>query len=259
MQPWISLSLDGPNAELHDGIRGIAGCFDRTLAAIADARVAGIQVQINTLVTADTYLELKEIYALLQRLDIMRWSLFFLISVGRGSRLRQISADEVEAVCHWINMLGDIATFEVKATEAPHFRRVAIRRLLAQGLTMGQIQRLPVGRGLGVRDGNGIMFISHTGDVYASGFLPVAPGNVRQSSAVDIYGNSPLFAAIRDTEQYKGKCSRCEYRKLCGGSRARAYAATGDYLQSDPQCVYIPPTIRRGQEAARLAVAYLAQ
>lgn len=241
----ISISLDGAVAETHDGVRGIPGTFNRTLEAIADARAADLEVQINTLVTADTYPELPAIYQVLQGLDIMRWSLFFLISVGRGGVLRQIHEDEAEALCHWIADLMGTAPFEVKATEAPHFRRVAIQKMLAQGLRMADIKKLPLGRGLGVRDGNGILFVSHTGDVYPSGFLPVTAGNVRQTPLVEIYRSSPLFVAMRDVDHYKGKCGRCQFRAFCGGSRARAYVATGDPLGSDPLCAYQPPSGRQ--------------
>lgn len=241
----ISLSLDGASPEAHDGVRGIPGTFQRTLEAIADARAAGLWVQVNTLVTADTYPDLPLVYQVLQRLDITRWSLFFLISVGRGGVLRQIHEDEAEALCHWIAGLMGVAPFEVKATEAPHFRRVVLQKLLGQGITMAEIRNLPLGRGLGVRDGNGIMFVSHTGEVYPSGFLPVSAGNVRQSSPVQIYRYSPLFTAIRNVDGYRGKCGRCQYRSFCGGSRARAYVATGDPLGSDPLCAYEPPAGRQ--------------
>ncbi len=236
----LSLSVDGSTAARHDGFRGVPGCFEQTLLAARWVREAGIPLQINTLITADTLDDLPALYGLVQSLDIMRWSLFFLIPVGRGRALRELSAQDAEVVMDRLYTMSADATFAVAATEAPHFRRVALMRMKAGGLTAEAIHRSAIGRGFGVRDGNGVMFISARGDVYPAGFLPVPVGNVRSGSPVTFYREHDVFAALRDPSRLRGKCGRCEYRSICGGSRARAFAHTGDYLASDPLCSYEP-------------------
>jgi radical SAM protein len=239
----MSLSIDGATAEAHDRFRGIAGCFDATVRAANTMREAAIPLQINTLVTAETAADLPGVFRLLLDLGIMRWSLFYLIGTGRGRDLREIRPSEAEVLHHWLYDLSRTAPFAIKATEAPHFRRVAYLRMQAEGLDEAAIRRTPVGRGFGIRDGNGIMFISHIGEVYPSGFLPVVAGSVRDDSPVSLYRHAELFTAIRDVDRYGGKCGRCEFRGICGGSRARAFAATGDVLGSDPLCTYAPESL----------------
>jgi radical SAM protein len=237
----ISLSIDGSTAEIHDGFRGVAGTFETTLESASIAREAGLPIQVNTLITDETLADLPAIYELMTTLDIMRWSLFYLISVGRGSALREVSAVESERLNRWLFDLSRTAPFQVKTTEAMHYRRVAIRAMEAEGMDDEAIARTSVGRGFGIRDGNGIMFVNHDGAVYPSGFLPIAVGNVRETSIVDLYRSSPVFTSLRDTAAFKGRCGRCEYSRICGGSRARAFAWTGDPLESDPLCPYVPP------------------
>lgn len=236
----ISLSLDRSSAEKHDAFRGVRGCFEWTIRAAHFAREAGLPLQINTLITADTLKDLPQIYALVKTLAIVRWSLFFLIPVGRGRLLNEISPAQCETLLQWLYALSKEAPFVIATTEAPHFRRVAWLEMGMEGQDTASIWRSPIGVGLGVRDGNGIMFISHAGEVYPSGFLPLSAGNVRKSNPVEIYRNSELFRSIRDTINYRGKCGRCEFNGICGGSRARAYAKTGNYLGSDPLCLYEP-------------------
>jgi radical SAM protein len=236
----MSLSLDGSTAERHDAFRGVPGCFEVTLRAARWVREANIPLQVNTLVTAETLEDLPDLYALLRGLDIMRWSLFFLISVGRGRLLQEITPGQSERLFHWLLDLTRDAPFAIKTTEATHYRRVAVVRMRAAGMDDAAIARTPVGRGFGVRDGNGIMFVSHTGEVYPSGFLPLPAGNVRTASIVDLYRTSPLFVRLRDVERLTGKCGACSFKAICGGSRARAYAWTGDEMGSDPLCPYQP-------------------
>jgi AdoMet-dependent heme synthase len=237
----ISLSLDGSDAARHDGFRGVEGTFEKTLAAAGWARAAGLPIQVNTLVTDETLPDLPAVYELLQELDIMRWALFMLISVGRGSDLREISPEESEELSRWLFGLSREAPFQVKTTEAMHYRRVAIEMMQAEGMDDEAIARTPVGRGFGIRDGNGIVFVSHDGTVHPSGFLPIPLGNVRESSIVELYRAHPVMVDLRDPGRYKGRCGVCGYARICGGSRARAYAWTGDPLESDPLCAYIPP------------------
>jgi radical SAM protein len=241
----MSLSIDGSDAKRHDGFRGVAGTFDATLEASRLARSLDLPLQINTLVTDETLPDLPAIYERMKTLDIIRWSLFFLISVGRGSALREISPGDAEKLNHWLFDLVREAPFAIKTTEATHYRRVAIRRMSAAGMEPAAIAETSVGRGFGVRDGNGIMFVSSNGTVFPSGFLPLAVGNVRTDDPVALYRSHPVFTGLRDVNQFKGRCGRCEYVEICGGSRARAYAWTGDVLESDPLCPYVPSGVPR--------------
>ena len=239
----ISLSIDGSTAEIHDGFRGVAGTFVTTIDSARIARAAGLPIQVNTLITDETLADLPAIYELMKTLDIMRWSLFYLISVGRGSALREVTPAQSERLNRWLFDLSRVAPFQVKTTEAMHYRRVAIRAMTAGGMSDEEIARTSVGRGFGIRDGNGIMFVNHDGAVYPSGFLPIAAGNVRDTSIVDLYRSSAVFTSLRDPAGFKGRCGRCEYNRICGGSRARAFARTGDPLEADPLCPYVPPVV----------------
>jgi radical SAM protein with 4Fe4S-binding SPASM domain len=237
----FSLSLDGANADHHDAFRGVPGCFQQTLRAAHWVLETGLPLQINTLVTAETVNDLPALADLLTGLGIARWSLFFLISVGRGrAGLTELTPVESERLFRWLTRLAPIVPFAIKTTEAMHYRRVAVKAMRRRGMHEDAILRSPAGRGFGIRDGNGIMFVSHTGQVYPSGFLPVPVGNVLTGSIVDLYRDSAVFRRLRDVAQLEGKCGRCEFRDLCGGSRARAYAATGNYMAEDPLCLYQP-------------------
>jgi radical SAM protein len=237
----MSLSLDGSSPERHDAFRGVPGTFAQTIRAAGWARDLGLPLQVNTLVTSETLSDLPAIYQLVGSLGIIRWSLFFLISVGRGTALREITAGEAERLCQWIYDQSRKAPFAIKTTEATHYRRVALRAMRKEGLDQTAIARSSVARGFGVRDGNGIMFVSHDGAVFPSGFLPLSCGNVRTANIVSIYREHPLFLQLRDVRQFRGRCGRCSYGVICGGSRARAFAWTGDPLESDPLCPYLPP------------------
>ncbi len=237
----MSLSIDGSDAARHDGFRGVPGTFEMTERAVDWAHQVGLPLQINTLVTDETLPDLPATYALMRRLGIIRWSLFFLIGVGRGNGLREISPAESERLNHWLYDLARDAPFAIKTTEATHYRRVAIRRMQAEGLDDAAIAATPVGRGFGVRDGNGIIFVAHDGAISPSGFLPLAVGNVRTDHLATVYRTHPVFSSLRDVSTFKGRCGRCSYVSICGGSRARAYAWTGDYLETDPLCPYVPP------------------
>ncbi|MBI2554542.1 MAG: TIGR04053 family radical SAM/SPASM domain-containing protein [Candidatus Rokubacteria bacterium] len=236
----MSLSLDGSTGERHDGLRGVPGTFTLTLAAAPEIVHTGIPLQINTLVTAETAGDLPAIHRLVSSLGAQRWSLFFLITVGRGRVLGQLTPDECEALLHWVYDHSRNGRPAVTTTEAPHYRRVALQRMKAEGRSGAEMRNHPLRRGFGVWDGNGVMFISHTGEVQPSGFLPLTAGNVKKQSPVEVYREEALFCALRAPEYFDGKCGRCEFRAICGGSRARAYAATDDPLGSDPLCAYEP-------------------
>ncbi len=237
----VSLSLDGSSPERHDGLRGVPGTFELTMQATAWARDLGLPLQINTLVTDATLPDLPAVYDLLVDRSILRWSLFFLISVGRGSVLREITPGESERLGQWLYEIAREAPFQIKTTEATHYRRLAITRMRAEGLDDAAIAATSVGRGFGIRDGNGIVFVRHDGVAFPSGFLPLAIGNVRTDDIVTLYREHPTLVALRDVASYKGRCGRCPYAAICGGSRARAWAWTGDELESDPLCPYVPP------------------
>ena len=236
----MSLSVDGPTAAHHDGIRGVLGCFGWTLAAAQHIVSAGIPLQINTVVAAEAVSHLDEMAGLVARLRADRWSLFFLVPVGRGRTLTSLRAREAETTLGWVARRAVTWPFTVTTTEAPHYRRIVVQRLRDAGCTISEIQDSPVARGFGIRDGNGIMFIAANGDVTPSGFLPLVAGNVRQARPLSIYRHAPLFRGLRDTDGLHGRCGRCSYRTLCGGSRARAWAVSGDVRGEDPLCDWQP-------------------
>lgn len=219
----ISLSIDASTAQAHDGLRGVPGCFERTLGAARHAAAIGLPFQVNTLVSRATLSDLPAVEGLVRGIGAPRWSLFFLVSVGRGTVLEPISAQETETLLVWLAARAALPGLVITTTEAPHFRRLLRPR-----------------HGAGIRDGNGVMFIGFDGEVYPSGFLPVSAGNVKRDDPLVIYRESELFRTLRDVNHFHGRCGRCEYRHICGGSRARAYAATGDVLAEDPLCVHEP-------------------
>lgn len=281
----LSISLDGATAATHEGVRQVAGHFEATVEAISRAAALGFQVQVNTAVMRDNVEELAEVAVLLRRLGVRIWEVFFLVTVGRGSDVGEISAEEAEQVCHFL-VEAARRGFVVRTVEAPFYRRVLTERALASasgepfdaGVVANRIaqHRAPgavavpppaarddvSGRGLaarlvstlasslgpptgpvvapttGTRDGKGVIFVAHNGDVFPSGFLPLPIGNVRAAGLLSLYREHPLLRAVR-AGRFSGRCGSCEHRDLCGGSRARAYAAGGDPLGSDPACVLV--------------------
>lgn len=253
----LAVSLDGSEAAIHDRFRGVAGSFEWTIRMLETARQLGLSTQINTTVSSHNLHDIEPIVQLISTLGISLWSVFFIVPTGRARASDLTSADEFEQMFHRLYDLSRTAFFDIKTTAAQHYRRVVLQRQVAERrsgarsvaatpLTAGVGFSLAdgVGRARGVNDGNGFLFISHRGDIYPSGFLPVSAGNVRTHDLVDVYRNSPLFRDLRDTDKLEGKCGVCEYRTVCGGSRARAYATTGNYLASDPYCAYIPARAR---------------
>jgi len=244
-----SISLDGATADTHDGIRGVPGHFDATLAAIRRLRRNRITVQVNTVVMRDTVHELPAIARLVKESGASIWELFFLVQVGRGAQVAELSPEENEDVCHF---LVDASRYGVivRTVEAPFFRRVAagggapagsLYRELSRRLVeeLGPAQGPPRAQTKGTRDGRGIIFVGHDGTITPSGFLPLPLGNVREDDLVDVYREHPLLRRIRAAE-FGGRCGACRYRDLCGGSRSRAYATSGDPLAEDPGCAFRP-------------------
>ncbi|MCU4801909.1 TIGR04053 family radical SAM/SPASM domain-containing protein [Halobacteria archaeon HArc-gm2] len=235
----MAVSLDGATADSHDAFRGESGSFEQTLRAARDAADAGLPIQINTTVCAQTVEELPAIADLVEEMGAVLWSVFFLVPVGRGAVLDPISPGRAERVMEWLQGVSDERPFGVKTTEAPHYRRVGIQKRREESEGAGG-EDPGTKRRAGIVAGDGFAFVSHTGEVFPSGFLPKAAGNVREDDVVDVYRNSDLFTSLRDRDQLKGKCGACEFKHVCGGSRSRAFATTGDPLESDPLCGYIP-------------------
>lgn len=300
----ISLSLDAADAATHDAIRGIPGTFARTCDAARVAAAVKLPFQVNTLVCARTVDQLPALLDLVQALGAPRWSLFFLVSVGRGELLDPISAERAEAVLHWLAARRGQAMARglvITTTEAPQLRRVVAQlgeadggrkvagdggagnvdgthgtnRTISPSGTHGVLApaidtshmshkshlshpssslqsptahhpaaRHPaVAHGAGIRDGNGVLFISHRGDICPSGFLELAAGNIRRDDLAAVYREAPLFTALRDPDAFGGRCGICPFRWPCGGSRARAFADTGDILGEDPLCTWQPEVV----------------
>jgi radical SAM protein len=262
----LAISLDGSTAAIHDAFRGVSGSYDWTLAMLRAAREIGLSTQVNTTVSRFNLDDFDALARLMTEVGISLWSVFFLVPTGRAQPKDLASAEEFEAVFQKMYDLSRIAPFDIKSTAAPQYRRVILQRQVAERragergeapepLTAGIGFSLAdgVGRARGVNDGDGFLFINHTGALYPSGFLPLAAGNVRHDDIVDIYRNSRLFRELRDRSLLKGKCGVCEYRDVCGGSRARAYAVTGDYLEAEPYCTHIPARWRK-MEMARTEI-----
>jgi radical SAM protein len=237
----MALSLDGPDAQTHDAFRRVAGSFDRTVAGLEHARRAGLETQINTTVTRRIAGQLPRIAEIVAARGARLWSVFFLVLTGRALSEDDLTAEEYEEVFGLLYELSKTAPFEIKTTEAQHYRRYVAQRRKREP-DAGPVRAMPtaIQRQAGINDGKGLVFISHTGEIYPSGFLPVSAGNVRRESLAEVYRQSPLFLALRDADRLGGKCGDCEYRRLCGGSRSRAYALEGDWLGADPRCVHQP-------------------
>ena len=224
--------------------RQVAGTFDNSQRALGWARENGIAVQVNTTVTSFTLPHIPELFRLLSEKHappVRRWSLFQLVPVGRGEELGALTSDQAEELFAWMYDSLKGAPFHIGTVEAPHYRRYWIRRKLAEGASKEDVSKLAGRMGFGIRDGNGVIFVSHVGDVHPAGFLPhPLLGNVKNQQLHEIYRGAPTLAVLRDADQLGGRCGRCEYRWACGGSRARAFAVSGDLMAEDPLCEYEP-------------------
>ena len=243
----LAVSMDGAGAETHDAFRGMAGSFARTLDAIRWANEIGLPVQINTTFSRRNIAEIDDLVALMESLKITLWSVFFLVPTGRGKLNDLLNAEEFEQIFAKIFSLSKTASFDIKTTEAQHYRRfllqhrVVDRRAGILANTTLEKTGDAIGRApRGLNGGKGFVFISHPGEVFPSGFLPLSAGNIRQQKVEIIYRESPLFQSLRDTSKLEGKCGACEFKEICGGSRARAYALTGNPNAEEPCCAYMP-------------------
>lgn len=244
----LAVSLDGADAATHDEFRGVSGSFQRTFEVMADARQAGLPLQVNTTITRRNIDQVDALADLLAVQEIVLWSVFFLVPVGRGVDELRISPAEYEAVFERLWNHAQRQPYGIKTTEAPHYRRFVLQRRgnpqQCRGSCSPATSKLdantsPQRAPLGINDGKGVMFIDHTGQVFPTGFLPIACGRFPLDSVVDVYQHSTLFRRLRDPDSFEGKCGLCEFRHACGGSRARAYALSGNPLASDPDCAYL--------------------
>ncbi len=243
----VALSLDAPRPEVHDEFRKVQGSWQRTMDTLHRAHDVGLSVQVNTTVAKHNIDILHEMIPFIQEVGAVQWSVFFLVPTGRAMREQMVSAAQHEKVFNWLYDLSQNAPFDIKATAAPMYRRVAIERKRAENSgnpVTFQSAGFQYADGLnrptkGVNDGNGFLFISHIGEIQPSGFLPVTAGMVREHDVVDVYRNSQIFKDLRNPSKYKGVCGTCTYNDVCGGQRGRAYGITGDYLESDPACVLV--------------------
>ncbi len=257
------LSLDAPTAEIHDKFRGVPGSFDLTVEKIKYLKELGMPLQINTVISRYNYDHLEEMSKLVEELGAVMWYIFLLVPTGRGQMDACITPAEHEKVFRWLYQLSKTAPYDIKTTAAQHYRRVVLQEKARDHvIEKGEIhyedtittdfasmhdglKRAPKG----VNDGNGFAFVNHIGDVMPSGLLPIVGGNIRDTPLAEIYREAKVFKDLRQPDNYKGKCGVCEFNKICGGSRSRTYAVTGDYMESEPFCVYIPQSMRKKAEA----------
>ena len=247
----VHVSLDGSCPDVHDSFRRVPGAFQRTVEIAGDVRRVGLPLQIGTTVTRHNIDDLPAILNVVREIGANVWNVFFLVPTGRGQQEAMLTPREHEQVLHWLAEASEQVPFRVRTTAAQHYRRVLIQRRRAR-TTADEPQTFELtGAGYafrqgnaplekGVNDGKGFCFISHVGDVFPSGFLQMCAGNLRSAALSEIYRNSSLFRSLRDLERLEGKCGRCDFKDVCGGSRARAWAITGNHLAEEPSCVYEP-------------------
>jgi radical SAM protein len=236
----VAVSLDGPDAQTHDSFRRVRGSYDYTLRIIESVLELGLPLQINSTVSRLTLPHLHSMAARVGDFPLALWAVFFLIQTGRGATLEQITAEECEDVLHFFDELSRRVPFGIKTTEAPHYRRVQMQRE-AQGAPLAPVLgRRQLRAPRAVNDGNGFVFVDHVGKICPSGFLPLACGNAREGALVETYRDNDVFRRLRDPEALGGRCGRCEFRAVCGGSRSRAFAATGHAFAEDSLCAWQP-------------------
>jgi radical SAM protein len=258
----IAVSLDGSCPEIHDEFRQVDGSFAHGLRILRTSRELGMSTQVNTVVARHNLHDLDALCDLMGELGIVFWEVFLLVPMGRADRKDVATARQFEEVFHRLYDLSRTAPFDIKATAAPHYQRIVIQRQREErGLRAGDAEdplaASPeagdgIGRARGVNDGDGFLFVSHLGEIFPSGFLPLKAGNVRLDDLVDTYRSHPLFRRLRDRSQIRGKCARCEFLPICGGSRARAYWVTGNYMAAEPYCAYVPPRPGEPDRASRM-------
>lgn len=244
----IAIALDGAVPERHDAERGITGQFGATLLALRWARTAEVGIEVNTLLTRRNLADLPRMAELLGDIGVERWNVWVMVPIGHSKQADMLTGEEVEEAFAVLFDLAQRAPFPIRTFEAPHYRRFLLEQTVkARQESLDRYfdshEEQIVMREANVMRaaaGDDLVFISHTGEVSASPLLPLTAGNVRYQPLGMVYRTAEMFAAIRDKSNLKGKCLRCEFRKVCGGSRARAFAMTGDLFATDPLCAYQP-------------------
>ncbi|WP_205678835.1 TIGR04053 family radical SAM/SPASM domain-containing protein [Aquisphaera insulae] len=251
----MAVSIDGADAATHDAMRGVAGSFEQTQRIMRDARALGIPVQVNTTLNPANLDQIEAIADMLAQHGIVLWSVFLIVPVGRATADLRLTGEQYERAFARLYAQSRKQPYGIKTTEGMHYRRfVAQQRVKARRDGAGEAPAMgghPHGRGghggsspqfltTGVNDGKGVMFVSHTGLVHPSGFMPLVCGMFPFNNVVDVYQNAPIFQRLRQPDTFDGKCGYCDYRNLCGGSRARAFNVTGNPYAAEPDCVYQP-------------------
>lgn len=243
----VSISLDGDTPAQHDDFRKVPGAFERSLNGIELMKQEGMEFQINTTVTRHNVSNIGDILALATGLGAVAHHLFLLVPTGRAKEMvnQEIDAEEYEKLLLWFYRMRDKVPLHLKATCAPHFYRILRQEARKEGKEVDFDTYGLDAVTRGCLGGTAFCFISHDGIVQPCGYLELDCGDLKKSSFEDIWRNSGIFKELRDFSSYRGKCGRCEYIRFCGGCRARAYAATGDYLAEEPLCSYQPQAGKR--------------
>ncbi len=239
----LAVSVDGPDAATHDAFRRVDGSFEQSLRILREGRALGLEVQINTSVGPHNMRSIAAMAAMVKDVGAVLWSVFVVVPTGRAESSLLLGPKAIEKMFEELADLTEKSPFDIKTTAAPHFRRVLMQRR-GERATVGVLSDVDE-NGLvigprGINDGVGFVFVSHHGDVFPSGFLPVKAGNVRTDDLALVYRESPLFRSLRDLDAIEGKCGVCPFKRVCGGSRARAFATSGNALGPDPLCAYVP-------------------
>lgn len=237
-----SISLDGATARSHDDFRGVEGAFEASLAGISYLREQGVPFQINTTVTRNNLHSLTDICRLCENIGAVAWHIFLLVPMGRASGLADqvITAEEYEKVLHWLYDFRKSTSMQLKATCAPHYYRIMRQRAAAEKVPVNAVNFGMDAMSRGCLGGTGFCFISHRGQVQPCGYLELDCGNVREKPFPEIWRESEIFRNLRNPETFSGKCGICEFHRVCGGCRARAYAMKKDYLAEEPLCTWKP-------------------
>ena len=238
----VSVSLDGPTAAIHDSFRGLAGSFESAIAGLKRIQAVGVSTQINATVSGSNVDHLPGMLERAVELGVDAFHIFCLVPVGCGMQIaaeQQIPAERYEDVLRWLFQKSLEVNIHLKATCAPHYYRI-IRQLASPGQPVHHERQGMSAVTKGCLAGQSVCFVSHTGEVFPCGYLPLSSGNIRRQRLAEIWRDSPIFKSLRDSSQLKGKCRICEYREVCQGCRARAYGCTGDFLAEEPYCTYQP-------------------
>ena len=236
----VGFWLHGSTAAHHDSYTRLSGSHHRTVEMIGLCNEAGLAVHINTILARRNLHDVDPMIELLTRLDAALWNVFFFVPASLAESEEMLSSEQHEEVFAKLYAASKRVHFQIKTTDGQHYQRYVLQRRARE--SHGQLSEIDVIAlsPKGVNDGKDLVFINHHGDVYPSRFLPLSAGNLTTQSLADVYCDSSLFLSLRDSSKLKGKCGRCSFRKICGGSRARAYAVTGDLFAEEPCCAYQP-------------------